>query len=396
MNRNFTFPTILLSAILLWGCAQNRNRADEAWSVRAAESFLSRYPESIPYNAGRPEHRWGYEQGVMLEALRRVGLATGEEKYNEYIRNHLDGFISDDGSIDTYEFDSFNIDNIPPGRQFFWLYENTGDSKYRNAAGLLRKQLTEHPRTNGGGFWHKYIYPYQMWLDGIYMGLPFYAEYAVRYDEADAFNDIAHQIVTIAEQTRDEGTGLLYHAWDESREQRWADPATGKSPNFWGRAMGWYAMGVVDVLDFFPAEHPQRETIITIFRDMCDALLRYQDKETGLWYQVLDQGNREGNYLESSASAMFSYAFAKGARLGYLDSKYLDASRKAFSGLVSYKITVDDEGMIDLQDGCSVAGLGGNPYRDGSFEYYISEPRRTNDFKAYGPFIFAALELEKL
>jgi unsaturated rhamnogalacturonyl hydrolase len=394
MRSRFIVLLIILTAAYIKGCTQRDDPHSSLWSVRVTESFLERYPDAIPYNAGRPEHRWGYEQGVMLEAIRRVGEKTGDRKYFDYIKKHLDGFIHEDGTIETYEFESFNIDNIPPGRQLFWLYTETGDPKYRLAADLLRYQLREHPRTNEGGFWHKQIYPYQMWLDGIYMGQPFYARYAIEFGEPDAFDDIANQIIFIERNTRDEETGLLYHAWDESREQRWADPETGKSPNFWGRAMGWYAMGLVDVLDYFPADHPKRDSVIAIFQRMSEAVLAYQDPETGLWYQVVDQGYREGNYLESSVSAMLSYAFAKGVRMGYLDRKYLDAARRAFDGLIEHKIEVHDDGSVDLHDVCAVAGLGGTPYRDGSFEYYMSEPRRTNDFKGVGPFIFAALELE--
>jgi unsaturated rhamnogalacturonyl hydrolase len=374
--------------------APDETAFDDLWAVRTVESFLERYPDAIPYNAGRDEARWGYEQGVMLEAIRRVGEATGDRRYFDYIKRHLDGFINEDGTIETYVFESFNIDNIPPGRQLFWLYRETGDPKYRFAADTLRKQLAEHPRTNEGGFWHKQIYPYQMWLDGIYMGQPFYAQYAVEFDEPEAFDDIADQIVFIERNTRDGETGLLYHAWDESREQRWADPENGKSPNFWGRAIGWFAMGLVDVLDYFPAEHPRRDTIVAVFQRLSYAMVPYQDDETGLWYQVVDKGHREENYLESSVSAMLAYAFAKGVRKGYLEKDYLGVARRAFEGLVEHKITVDENGMVNLHDVCSVAGLGGRPYRDGSFEYYMSEPKRTNDFKGVGPFVFAALELE--
>lgn len=302
----------------------------------------------------------------------------------------------DDGDIDTYVFDSFNIDNIPPGRQLFWLYRETGEERYRLAADLLRQQLREHPRTNQGGYWHKQIYPYQMWLDGIYMGQPFYAQYAVEFDEPEIFDDVANQIIWIEENTRDDETGLLYHAWDESREMDWADQETGQSPHFWGRAIGWYAMGIVDVLDYFPEDHPEYGTILDIFQRMSAALLEYQDAETGIWYQVVDQGERPGNYLESSVTAMLSYSFAKGVRMGYLDDRFLDSARRAFDGLLQHKVVVDRHGVVNLHDGCSVGGLGGSPYRDGSFQYYINEPRRTNDFKAFGPLVFAALEMEKI
>jgi len=397
MKQRILFFIILCFPLFIQSCSQQNNPDPGALAVKVVDSFLLRYPDTIPYDARRwLEERWGYEQGVMLEAIRRVGEYTGDRKYFDYIKRHMDRYVQEDGSIDTYVFDSFNIDNIPPGRQLFWLYEETGDPKYRAAADLLRRQLEEHPRTNEGGFWHKQVYPNQMWLDGIYMGQPFYTQYAVEFDEPEAFDDIANQIIWIERNTRDEETGLLYHAWDESREMDWADPGTGQSPHFWGRAIGWYAMGIVDVLDYFPEDHPERETIITILQRMSEALLEYQDDETGIWYQVIDQGDRPGNYLESSVTAMLSYAFAKGVRKGYLDDRFLNSAQQAYNGLLEHKVVIDKHGMVDLHDGCSVGGLGGRPYRDGSFQYYISEPRRTNDWKAVGPLVFAALEMDKL
>ena len=259
----------------------------------------------------------------------------------------------------------------------------------------LRRQLAGHPRTRSGGFWHKHIYPNQMWLDGIYMAAPFYAEYARTFDEPDAFDDIAHQIILIEEHTRDPQTGLLYHAWDESKQQPWADPETGCSPHFWGRAMGWYAMAIVDVLDYFPENHPRREAIIAILRRVSDALTRVQDEATGLWFQVLDQREREGNYLESSASCMFVYALAKGVRKSYLPEQFLAAARRGYRGILQEFITVDATGLVSLDKTCAVAGLGGNPYRDGSFAYYVGEKVAANDYKGVGPFILASLEMEE-
>jgi unsaturated rhamnogalacturonyl hydrolase len=233
-----------------------------------------------------------------------------------------------------------------------------------------------------------------MWLDGIYMAGPFYAQFGRIFDEPSAFDNVAHQILLIEEHTRDPSTGLLYHAWDESKQQRWANPETGCSPHFWGRAMGWYAMALVDVLDYFPEDHPRRDAIIAIFGRMIEALARVQDEASGLWYQVLDQGRRAGNYLEASASCMFVYAIAKGVRKGYLPPDYLAVARKGYQGIVRDLITVDEQGLVTLEGICSVAGLGGNPYRDGSFEYYVSEKVVPNDYKGVGPFILASLEVE--
>jgi unsaturated rhamnogalacturonyl hydrolase len=277
----------------------------------------------------------------------------------------------------------------------FSLYETSGDERYRKAAYLLREQLRTHPRTNAGGFWHKKIYPHQMWLDGIYMASPFYAEFANQFGEPEAFDDVVHQIILMEAHARDPNTGLLYHAWDESRSQKWADPETGCSPNFWGRAMGWYAMAIPDVLDRLPLDHPQRQRLITIFRATLDAAVRVQDQASGVWYQVLDQGGRSGNYLEASASCMFVYALAKGVRKGYLGEEYLAAARRGFDGILREFVTVDDQGLVNLNDICAVAGLGGKPYRDGSYEYYVGEKLISNEYKGVGPFIMASLEMER-
>jgi unsaturated rhamnogalacturonyl hydrolase len=227
------------------------------------------------------------------------------------------------------------------------------------------------------------------------MGAPFYAEYARMFNEPNAFDDITSQFLFIDKHTRDSSTGLLFHAWDESKQQKWANPETGVSPCFWGRAMGWYMWAIVDVLDYLPLDHPKRAELIEILQRESAALLKYREPHSGLWYQVLDQGNRAGNYLESSASCMFVYAFAKGANKGYLDISYGTVAQKSFKGILDSMLTVDEKGLIFLHHTCQGAGLGGIPYRDGSYEYYIHEKQRTNDFKAIGPFILAALELEK-
>jgi unsaturated rhamnogalacturonyl hydrolase len=365
------------------------------WSLRIVESFISLYPDTIAYSGVPKSKRWDYERGVVLQGIWQVYKATGEEKYLAYIKKNIDQFVENDGTIRSYEYDTFNMDNIATGRQLLELYQITKNVKYKKAADTLRKQLSHQPRTHEGGFWHKKIYPFQMWLDGLYMGEPFYAEYARLFDEPADFDDIINQFIFSEKHTRDTTTGLLFHAWDESKQQRWANPLTGVSPHFWGRAMGWYAWALVDVLDFVPEDHPKRVELIAILRRLSEALFKFREPQTGLWYQVVDQGHREGNYLESSVSCMVVYAFAKGANKGYLDPKYRAAAQKSFQGIIDSLVTVDKKGVISLHHGCQGAGLGGNPYRDGSYEYYISEKQRTNDFKAVGPFILAALELEK-
>lgn len=356
------------------------------WAVRMARSVMTQRPIM--------GQKWTYEWGVVLKGIEQLWLKTGEQAYFDYIKHNIDHFVNPDGTIRTYPVESYNVDMINTGKLLFGLWRETGDDRYRKAAARLRDQLRVHPRTLDGGFWHKLIYPHQMWLDGIYMEGPFYAEYAATFDEPEGLDDVAHQIILIEQHTRDPKTGLLYHGWDESRRQKWANPETGASRNFWGRAVGWFMMALPDALDHFPAGHPRRETIIRIFRETARALAAVQDPESGLWYQVLDQGGREGNYLEASASCMVTYAIAKGVRMGYLAPEMLDIARRAFQGITTRLVTVDTAGLVSLNQICHVAGLGGDPYRDGSFENYISERVVTNDDKGVGPFILASVELE--
>jgi len=357
-----------------------------AWSVRTANTVMARHPLL--------SRRWHYEPGVVLLAMCRLWRETGDRKYYDYVRSNIDAFIGPDGEIRTYRLDEYNIDQINEGKLLFPLYETTGDVRYSKAAFLLRKQLATQPRTAEGGFWHKLVYPQQMWLDGAYMALPFYAEFARRFDEPNSLDDVAYQLALIGSHTRDPRTGLFYHGWDETRSQRWADSETGCSPHFWGRAVGWYAMTFPDVLDHFPEDHPQLGNLLAIFRGLAAAVISVQDKASGVWYQILDQDGRDGNYLEASASCMFVYALAKGVRKGYLDPSALDVARRGYGGILSQFVTVSDPGLVSLHRICSVGGLGGKPYRDGSFEYYVGEKILSNDFKGVGAFMLASLEME--
>ncbi len=357
-----------------------------SWAVRAADSAIERRaPMSL---------QWHYENGVLLKALEQVWLRTREDKYWNYIKETVDQFITPDGNIRTYAIVDYNFDQVNLGKMLFPLYTHTGDKRYRQAIQLLREQIRWQPRTTDGGFWHKHIYPYQMWLDGIYMAGPFYAEYAYRFDDPAGFDDVAHQIILIEQHTRDDKTGLLYHGWDESKKQRWANPETGCSPHFWARAIGWYAMAIVDVLDLLPTAHSRRGDIISILQHLVDALARVQDSSTGVWYQILDLPERPGNYLEASASCMFVYAIAKAVHQGYLESTYMPMAQRAYRGILDCFVQVDTHNRVNLHWNCGGAGLGGNPYRDGSFEYYVGERIVTNDYKGVGPFIMASVELE--
>ena len=368
--------------------------SDAPWSARIARSFLIRHPDAMTYDTGSPNPRWNYEQGLMLVALREMMLHSGDTSYGAFVRKNIDAYVNEHGAIRTYDLREFNLDNIGPGRALLDLAAATHSPKYRAAADSLRKQLRLQPRTNEGGFWHKKIYPFQMWLDGLFMAAPFYLRHAILTGDTAALTDIANQFTWVAGHTRDAETGLLSHAWDESRTQRWADPRTGRSPHFWARAMGWYGMALVDVLEVFPREHPRRRELLALVGELASAVVRVRDPGSGLWYQIVDQGARPGNYLEASASCMFTFMFAKGARLGYLDSTYRQHARDSFEAAVRQFVTIDPDGLVDLHQTCRSAGLGGDPYRDGSFAYYISEPRRTNDMKGIGPFLRAAIELE--
>ena len=344
-------------------------------------------------NAGYPA-KWTYDHGLVLKGIERVYHNTGDTQYLDFIQRSMDHFVSDDGFIRTYSLDDYNIDNILPGRNLLFLYKVSGQEKYRKAAALLRQQLMTHPRTSEGGFWHKKIYPSQMWLDGLYMGEPFYAEYAATFHEDAAFDDIAKQFILMERHARDDKTGLLYHGWDESRKQRWSDPTTGRSPNFWGRAVGWFAMALVDTLDHFPRNHSQRAELVAILNRLAQAVARYQEPRSGLWYQVLDKGTEKGNYFESSAACMFVYALAKGVRKDYLPANYRQVAEKGYRGILKEFVKTDANGQLNLEGTVSVAGLGGNPYRDGSYEYYLSEKVVTNDPKGIGALLLAATEME--
>ena len=360
----------------------------DSWSVRAANMVLNRFPilSSV----------WGYESGVVLKGIEQVWLDTHDSKYLDYIRRNIDRFVGADGNISTYNLQDYNLDQVNPGKLLFRLYQETPHEKYRKALQLLRSQLQTQPRTSEGGFWHKKRHPYQMWLDGVYMAAPFYAQYADSFDEPVGLDDVAHQIMLVARHTHDPRTGLFYHGWDESKMQKWADPMTGCSAQFWGRGMGWYAMALVDVLDFLPASHQARDRIVTIFERMIHSLTLVQDAATGLWYQVLDRGGGEGNDTEAAASCMFVYAMAKGIQRGYLAPKYLEATRRGYAGILQRLIEIDACGQINLTRFCQAAGLGAAQQRDGSYAYDIGEPVTSNAPKGMGVFILASAEMEKL
>jgi len=390
-----TALTCLMAVIILSSCGTSRRDGlnSPLWSVRMAESEMIRNP-SLWMADFVTEKKWNYTQGLMGLAFMRLNEATGDKVYFEYARGYADSLIDKNGVIYNYNKDNYNIDQVNPGKMMFLLFDRTKDLRYEKVIHTLREQLDSQPRIAEGGFWHKKIYPDQMWLDGLYMGAPFYAEYALRYDQPEDFQDVVNQFLIVARNTYDPETGLYRHAFDASHRMAWADSVTGQAPHAWGRAIGWFSMAIVDVLDFLPEEQPGRSELITILQEMVQKLSEIQDNQTGGWYQVLDRSGDQGNYIETSCTAMFAYTIFKGVRMGYIDGKFLATAEKAYLGLIENFIKTDSSGLVTMTNICGVAGLGGDPYRDGTFEYYIGEVIRENDPKGVGPFIMASLEYE--
>ena len=384
---------VLLLAGIASGSFAAINKDELPWSQRAANAAMARWPQGhIDGPNAKPAFK--YELGTLLGGIDNVYLNTADARFYNYMKSAVDELVTADGAIPTYKPEENQLDSILMGRQLLRLYGVTQDKRYLTAATLLYDQLQKQPRTPSGGFWHKQRYPNQMWLDGLYMAEPFYAEYASISHQPEKLADVTHQFALVAEHMRDAKTGLLYHGWDESKEQRWADKKTGLSPEIWGRAMGWYMMALVDTLDYYPADDAGRKQLLAILGEEAAALVRVQDAKTGLWYEVLDKGTAKGNYLESSASCMFVYALAKGVRRGYLPEHYIANAERGYKGILAKFIEVGPGDDVSVTGTMKVGGLGGDPYRDGTYAYYLSEKVVANDPKGVGPFIMAATEME--
>ena len=356
-------------------------------------------PERTAWNMekireGKPAS-WNYIDGCMLTALMEMEQLTGDGRYFAFVKASVDHFVGEDGSIRTFKPEAHNLDDINEGRVLFGLYARTGEEKYRRAADFLRGQLDKQPRTHEGNFWHKAIYPNQVWLDGVYMAQPFYALYEKHFGGGD-YSDTVGQIKNVRAKMFSQDKGLYFHGYDASRTAFWADPETGCSKNFWLRSLGWFGVALADLLDILPPGEG-RDSLETIFAELMEHAARYADPATGLYWQVPDQGGREGNYLETSGSAMMAYAMLKGARLGALGGEYAAKGRKTFGGIMEKYLTFTEDGL-DLDGICLVAGLGpeDNRRRDGSYEYYISEPVVANDAKGVAPFVLAYTEVKRL
>ena len=340
---------------------------------------------------GKKPH-WNYIDGCMITSLLQMWHITGDEKYFTFAESFIDYYVNEDGSILGYNIEKYNLDDINEGRVLFELYRVTGKEKYRLAIENQKKQLDNQPRTNTGNFWHKLIYPHQIWLDGIYMAQVFSALYAKEYGGKD-YSNMLCQIENVNKYMQDETTGLYYHGLDCSKSMFWADKESGLSENFWLRSIGWYTVALVDIIELID-DNDAKDRLVKIFSDLIDSAADFRD-ESGLYWQVVDKPGKEGNYLETSGSSMLAYAMLKGARLGVIDQKYRELGKATFDGICERYLTINDNGELNLGGICLVAGLGpeNNPRRDGSYEYYISEPIVENDAKGVAPFILCYTEI---
>lgn len=388
-----------LSAILIPSFA---NTEESPFSLAITRYEMKRCPGGlgIDYQYSK---KWQYSVFTELEAMLNANdynMQGNNSEIVSYVIGYLDQLVESDGTIYKYKITDYNLDNVKGGTLLLYAYDLTGDEKYLTAAHTLWSQLKGQPTTSDGGYWHKNIYPYQMWLDGLFMAEPFAARYARRFlsgqELEDAFTHIVKQFTLVTTHTYDAVTGLYRHGWDEKKVQFWADKATGQSAHAWGRAMGWTFMAIPYVMEQMPADHPKRSELEDLFRKMASSVISAQDPATGLWWQVLDCPGKKGNYLEATASTMFVYTMLRGYRMKILDDKCLESALKGWEGLNNLLITERPDGSITLSQCCSVGGLGGSYNRDGSFEYYISEAVRDNDGKGMGPLINAAIEIERL
>ncbi len=336
---------------------------------------------------------WNYIDGCMIKAILELYHIKKNPAYLEFADAFIDYFVREDGSILSYDPKEYNLDNVNAGKTLFDLYKLTGKEKYRKAMDTVYSQLQGQPRTSTGNFWHKLIYPNQVWLDGLYMAQPFYMQYELTFNEGKNCQDSYQQFLTVYDKMRDLRNGLYYHAYDDSRESFWCDKVTGLSDNFWLRALGWYAMALIDTMEVMPESmKEEKENLGQIYHELIDSMLPYQDEETGMWYQVVNRGGIRPNYLETSGSAIFAYAIMKSVRLGFLDASYFAYGKKAFDGICE-KYLSEKDGELQLGGICLVAGLGNKEMREGTFDYYMREPVVKNEAKGVAPLILAYVEV---
>jgi unsaturated rhamnogalacturonyl hydrolase len=392
-HRDLPRVVFSLAAILSICGAPNSMAQEQPWSQRMANNTMQHWPMGRFRDASTSPD-WNYQLAVLLEGMEAEWKKTGDKAIFQYIQQSMDQLVEPDGSIPAYHADEQSTDDILLGRQLLLLYRVTGEDKYRKAAILIRQQLTTHPRNASGGFCHTRRFPTQMLLDDVYMIAPFYAEYALTFQEPEDFSDITKQFVLLEDHTRDRKSGLLYQEWNEPQTEWWVSKATGTSASFWARGTGWYIMALVDTLPYYPKDNPDRAKLLAILSRTADGITRHQDRKSGLWYQVLDKPNEKGNYLESSASGMFIYALAKGVRLGYLPKHYSANAQRGWKGMLDHFVETAPDGSITITSTVKSIDLGSAPSHDGSYAYYTSAPVINNDPKGVGAFLLASTEIE--
>ena len=359
-----------------------------AWSIRIANSVRGQYPDASRLGG------WNYTQGMVADALFAIASRTGRTDDFDYVQKWLDRFITPEGTINAQAIPAklYSLDRIRPGPALLWTYQHTQDEKYLKAARYVASQLDDQPRTSDGGFWHRSTYPNQMWLDGIYMADVFLTQFGAVTDQRKYCDEAVRQIVLIHRHTRDPKTGLFYHGWDESKTRPWANKETGTSPEFWGRAMGWYGMAMADVLDWLPADHPGRKEVLPIFQAYCATMLKYQDRDTAMWWQIIDKPAGPKNYVETSCSLMFAYAMARGAQRGWLPPEFAEHARRAARGVLNQKVDLKPDGTMDIRGTVVVGTLGGD---GGFYDTYMRDRVVTNDQKAIGAFMYLSMVLSE-
>lgn len=346
---------------------------------------------------GKPT-AWNYVDGCMMTALLSLYDQTKDQKYYDFVKRFIDYYVKPDGSLLGYDMKTYNLDDICESRVLFDLYEKTKEDKYLKAIELTYTHILRQPRTKEGSFWHKLIYPHQVWLDGLFMAQPFYTRYETKFNQQKNYDDILNHFKIVRAHMFNPDKKLYYHGYDASKTVFWSDKHTGLSKNFWLRATGWYVVSIVDVIGYLDPNYTERQQFFfKLLKECVDGLLQYQDKTSKLFYQVIDQPNHPKNYLESSGSSLLAYAILKGVRLGALDPHYQIIGIEIFEGIVKKYIS-NKNGDLNMEGICLVAGLGPdhNTRRDGSVEYYLSEPVVSNDAKGVGPFILAYTEYKKI
>lgn len=398
INTNYRKSVIVL--LLIFGSKMmaqtNENKAlanNLKWSERTALTIFNKYPKAWQID-GTEKPKWDYKMSLVLTAFEKLYQKTNDKKYFDYIKEYADEMIDSSGNIKKYDLKEYNIDYVNPGKLLFNLYDITKDNRYQKVIQQLRTQLDTQPRTASGGFWHKQIYPNQMWIDGLYMAEPFYTQYTVKYENGKALDDVAKQFELVQNHLVDKKTGLVYQAWDESKQIGWANPETGASPTIWGRGIGWYMMALVETLDYYPKTNSNYKVLVGYLNQISKNVLKYKS-ESGLWYQVTDKPELKDNFLESSSSAMIIYSLAKASDKGYLASNYKKIAQKSFDAFVKEFVKKGENGEVIISNVSSNVGLGGKPFRDGTNEYYIKSKTKDNSSPALAAFLLSATQLNK-